>query len=254
MSEKFFLDDEVETINLTNVQKCDIICVFKKGGYIMRMDLDKTVTKQEIEAAVRRILSQWNRCENNFQREVLYRSLMNVHYSEPFDWSLVVQLNVLEAEFQKNNQEPFEVGLTESQEQNGFSTEQDITKRLSYLESRRESHQNDYDDFMKRYENLDAMLSRKEEVKRLDRAVLEDLEDYAEKHFSYNRIGQAIPVHMLLADQIEKYIAFEDSFERRTNESIKFVGEQLDHCRDAVNSLDGFIDDLHIQQFCKNHK
>ena len=251
ISENFFLDDEVETINLTNVQKCDIICVFKKGGYIMRMDLDKTVTKQEIEAAVRRILSQWNRCENNFQREVLYRSLMNVHYSEPFDWSLVVQLNVLEAEFQKNNQEPFEVGLTESQEQNGFSTEQDTIKRLSYLESRRESHQNDYDDFMKRYENLDAILSRKEEVKRLDRAVLEDLEDYAEKHLTYNRIGQNIPVHMLLADQIEKYIAFEDSFERRTNESIKFVGEQLDRCRDAVNSLDSFIDDIHIQQFCK---
>ena len=41
MSEKFFLDDEVETVNLTNVQKCDIICTFKKGGYIMRMDLDK---------------------------------------------------------------------------------------------------------------------------------------------------------------------------------------------------------------------
>ena len=32
MSEKFFLDDEVETINLTNVQKCDIICTFKKRG------------------------------------------------------------------------------------------------------------------------------------------------------------------------------------------------------------------------------
>lgn len=77
----------------------------------MRMDLDKTVTKQEIEAAVRRILSQWNRCENNFQREVLYRSLMNVHYSEPFDWSLVVQLNVLEAEFQKTTKNLLKLDL-----------------------------------------------------------------------------------------------------------------------------------------------
>lgn len=32
MSEKFFLDDEVETIKLTNVQKYDIICTFKKRG------------------------------------------------------------------------------------------------------------------------------------------------------------------------------------------------------------------------------
>lgn len=34
MSEKFFLDDEVETIKLKNVQKCDIICAFKKGDIL----------------------------------------------------------------------------------------------------------------------------------------------------------------------------------------------------------------------------
>lgn len=226
------------------------MCI-QKGGYIMKMNLEETVTKEEVEAAIYRILSQWRECTNNFQRESLYRTLMSIHYSEPFEWSLVVQLNALEIEFLKNKQEPFEVGLVESQEKSGFSTEQDITKRLSYLESRREAHQNDYDEFMKRYANLDAMLSRKEEVKRVDRAALEDLEDYAMTHLSYNRSSQAIPVYMLLMDQIKKYIAFEDSFERRTNESIKFVDEQLDRCRDAVNSLDSFIDDIHIQQFCK---
>ena len=80
----------------------------------MKMNLEETVTKEEVEAAIYRILSQWRECTNNFQRESLYRTLMSIHYSEPFEWSLVVQLNALEIEFLKNKQEPFEVGLVES--------------------------------------------------------------------------------------------------------------------------------------------